>query len=160
MQAWSLREPIVKAVPKEDLLILDLNGAKCRKDSAFWGYSAIAGNLHNFGGRINLHGDLPLLASNQYATAAKRSPNIVGSASLWSPSSRIRFIMTLHLKCLCTVTALMWKNGWQTMHVAVTELSLKMPRPHGLSICSGRHTHGARTERNSAPSLPHAPRLM
>ena len=79
MQAWSLREPIVKAVPKEDLLILDLNGAKCRKDSAFWGYSAIAGNLHNFGGRINLHGDLPLLASNQYATAAKRSPNIVGS---------------------------------------------------------------------------------
>lgn len=160
MQAWSLREPIVKAVPKEDLLILDLNGAKCRKDSAFWGYSAIAGNLHNFGGRINLHGDLPLLASNQYATAAKRSPNIVGSASLWSPSSRIRFIMTLHLKCLCTVTALMWKNGWQTMHVAVTELSLKMPRPHGLSICSGRHTHGARTVRNSAPSLPHAPRLM
>ena len=79
MQAWNLREPIVKAVPKEDLLILDLNGAKCRKDSAFWGYSAIAGNLHNFGGRINLHGDLPLLASNQYATAAKRSPNIVGS---------------------------------------------------------------------------------
>ena len=160
MQAWSLREPIVKAVPKEDLLILDLNGAKCRKDSAFWGYSAIAGNLHNFGGRINLHGDLPLLASTNTPPPqnARRTSSV--RASLWSPSSRIRFIMTLHLKCLCTVTALMWKNGWQTMHVAVTELSLKMPRPHGLSICSGRHTHGARTERNSAPSLPHAPRLM
>ena len=63
----------MKAVPKEDLLILDLNGAKCRKDSAFWGYSAIAGNLHNFGGRINLHGDLPLLASNQYAHRRKNA---------------------------------------------------------------------------------------
>lgn len=28
MQAWSLREPIVKAVPKEHLLILDLNGGR------------------------------------------------------------------------------------------------------------------------------------
>ena len=28
MQAWSLREPIVKAVPKEHLLILDLNGGE------------------------------------------------------------------------------------------------------------------------------------
>ena len=34
------------------------------KDSAFWGYSAIAGNLHNFGGRINLHGDLSCSASD------------------------------------------------------------------------------------------------
>lgn len=160
MQAWSLREPIVKAVPKEDLLILDLNGAKCRKDSAFWGYSAIAGNLHNFGGRINLHGDLPLLASNQYATAAKRSPNIVGSGLFMESIEQnpvyydLAFEMPLHRDSIDV------ENGWQTMHVAVTELSLKMPRPHGLSICSGRHTHGARTERNSAPSLPHAPRLM
>lgn len=79
MQAWSLREPIVKAVPQEDMLILDLNGKKCSQENAFWGYPAIAGNLHNFGGRINMHGDLPLLASNQYATAVKKSPNICGS---------------------------------------------------------------------------------
>lgn len=79
MQAWSLREPIVKAVSKEDLLILDLNGNKCKQENAFWGYPAIAGNLHNFGGRINMHGDLPLLASNQYATAVEHSPNICGS---------------------------------------------------------------------------------
>jgi alpha-N-acetylglucosaminidase len=79
MQAWDLREPIVKAVPRKDLLILDLDGRKSQKDSAFWGYPAIVGNLHNFGGRINLHGDLPLLASNQYARAVRRSPNICGS---------------------------------------------------------------------------------
>ena len=65
MQAWSLREPIVKAVPKENLLILDLNGAKSQQENACWGYPLVAGNLHNFGGRINLHGDLRLLASNK-----------------------------------------------------------------------------------------------
>ena len=79
MQAWSLREPIVKAVPKENLLILDLNGARSQQDNACWGYPIVAGNLHNFGGRINLHGDLRLLASNQYANAVKKNPNVCGS---------------------------------------------------------------------------------
>lgn len=79
MQAWSLREPIVKAVPKDDLLILDLNGGKSMHANTCWGYPVVAGNLHNFGGRINLHGDLRLLASNQYASAKQKSPNICGS---------------------------------------------------------------------------------
>lgn len=79
MQAWSLREPIVKAVPMADLLILDLNGGKSTQPNACWGYPVVAGNLHNFGGRINLHGDLQLLASNQYEEARKKSPNVCGS---------------------------------------------------------------------------------
>ena len=79
MQAWSLREAIVKAVPQQDMLILDLNGVKSQNEDAFWGYPAVAGNLHNFGGRINLHGDLRLLASNQYVNAQKKSPNVCGS---------------------------------------------------------------------------------
>lgn len=79
MQAWSLRESIVKAVPKEHLLILDLNGGKSAQPNSCWGYSIVAGNLHNFGGRINLHGDLRLLASNQYVKAKEKSPNVCGS---------------------------------------------------------------------------------
>lgn len=79
MQAWSLREHILKAVPKEDMLVLDLKGSKCRQEDAFWGYPVVAGNLHNFGGRINLHGDLRLLASNQFAAARTLSPNVCGS---------------------------------------------------------------------------------
>ena len=78
MQAWSLREPIVKAVPQERLVILDLNGSK-HKANGFWGYPFVTGNLHNFGGRINLHGDLRLLASNQYETAKRKYPNACGS---------------------------------------------------------------------------------
>lgn len=79
MQAWSLREPIVKAFPKDRLLILDLNGSKFQSADNFWGYPFVAGNLHNFGGRINMHGDLPLVASNQYLKAKEIAPNIVGS---------------------------------------------------------------------------------
>lgn len=80
MQSWSLREPIVKAVPQSDLLILDLNGGKCNgAGEPCWGYPVVAGNLHNFGGRINLHGDLAALASNQYATAHDKWNNVCGS---------------------------------------------------------------------------------
>lgn len=79
MQAWSIREPIVKAIPKSDLIVLDLRGERSLKPEPFWGYTTVAGNLHNFGGRINLHGDLELIASNQYATAHAQSPNVSGS---------------------------------------------------------------------------------
>lgn len=79
MQAWSLREPIVKAVLTQDLIILDLNGGRSAQKNTCWGYPVVAGNLHNFGGRINLHGDLRLLASNQFARAQKNSPNVCGS---------------------------------------------------------------------------------
>lgn len=66
MQSWSIRKTIVKAVDKKRLLILDLAGKNHRKTHHFWGYDYITGNLHNFGGRINLHGDIELLAKNQY----------------------------------------------------------------------------------------------
>lgn len=79
MQAWSLREPIVKQFPKDRLVILDLGGGNYKGTQNFWGYPFVAGNLHNFGGRINMHGDIALLASNQYMEAKKTAPNIVGS---------------------------------------------------------------------------------
>ena len=79
MQAWSIREPITTQFPKDRLVVLDLNGSTYPGKNNFWGYPFIAGNLHNFGGRINMHGDLPLLASNQYITALEKAPNVVGS---------------------------------------------------------------------------------
>ena len=79
MQAWSIRKDIATAVPKDKLLILDLNGAKFKSKENFWGYNFIAGNLHNFGGRINMHGDLKLLASNQFKKVQKKAPNVIGT---------------------------------------------------------------------------------
>lgn len=79
MQAWSLREEIVKAVPRQKLLILDLNGAKTAQNKGYWGYPVVMGNLHNFGGRINMHGDLALLSSNQYKKAKEQYSNVCGS---------------------------------------------------------------------------------
>lgn len=79
IQAWSLRKPVIEVVPKDEILVLDLNGERSSKEGCFWGYPTIAGNLHNFGGRINLHGDLALLAKNQYVAAKRKSENIVGS---------------------------------------------------------------------------------
>lgn len=68
MQSWSLREQIVKAVPKERLLILDLDGSKHSQTEEFWGYEFVLGNLHNFGDRNTLHGSIKALADNSYAS--------------------------------------------------------------------------------------------
>lgn len=78
MQAWSFREDIAKAVPKHELLVLSLNGGLGGAHH-FCGHDFVVGNLHNFGGRINLHGDLPLVASNQFMKAKAATPTVVGS---------------------------------------------------------------------------------
>jgi len=80
MQAWSIRKDIATSVPKDKLLILDLGGGTYKAKENFWGYDFVIGNLHNFGGRIKLHGDLNLLASNQYITAKENGvSNAVGT---------------------------------------------------------------------------------
>lgn len=79
MQAWSIRKEIATAVPKEKLLILDLNGSTAPKKDNFWGYNFVVGNLHNFGGRINMHGDLRLLASNKHLKLSRKATNAIGT---------------------------------------------------------------------------------
>lgn len=79
MQGWSIRKPIVTEFPKDKLIVLDLNGESFAKKNNFWGYPFVTGNLHNFGGRLNLHGDIPLIASNQFLQNKAKAPNVVGS---------------------------------------------------------------------------------
>lgn len=78
MQSWSIRKEIATAVPAEDLLVLDLNGERWKGTDKFWGRPFVSGLLHNFGGRINLHGDLRGLARNPFAERAKAAPNQAG----------------------------------------------------------------------------------
>lgn len=70
MQAWSIRKEITDAVPKGQLLVLDLSG----KRGDFWGHDFIKGQLHNFGGRINLHGDVRAITANPFSTAVSLNP--------------------------------------------------------------------------------------
>ncbi len=77
MQSWSLREQIVKSVPKERLLILDIDGSKHSQTEEFWGYDFVLGNLHNFGDRNTLHGSIKALADNPYS--AVECDNCVGT---------------------------------------------------------------------------------
>lgn len=77
MQSWSLREQIVKSVPKERLLILDIDGSKHAQTEEFWGYDFVLGNLHNFGDRNTLHGSIKALADNPYS--ALECDNCVGT---------------------------------------------------------------------------------
>lgn len=71
MQSWSIRKEIVDAVPKHKLLVIDLAGNKWNTTNGFWGHDFCVGQLHNFGGRINLHGDLSYIVSNPFARAKK-----------------------------------------------------------------------------------------
>jgi alpha-N-acetylglucosaminidase len=72
MQGWTIREDIVKGIPADRLLALDLTGQKWRQTQAFWGRPWVCGVLHNYGGRQELGGNLPLLAAN--------APSLLGKA--------------------------------------------------------------------------------
>ncbi len=74
MQAWSIRKDIACAVPHGQLLVLDLAGNR----NDFWGHNFIKGQLHNFGGRINLHGDLHSVAANPFAATVAKVPQCLG----------------------------------------------------------------------------------
>lgn len=79
MQSWSLRKPIVKAVPKDRLLILNINGQDAGRKKQFWGYSYVLGNLMNYGGKNSLHGDIAALAKNPYLLQKERNPALCGT---------------------------------------------------------------------------------
>lgn len=79
MQGWTIYKGIITAVPQKNLLILDLEGEEYKKHENFWGYPFVAGNLHNFGGRIALHGDMALLAENVFYRIKEETGNIYGT---------------------------------------------------------------------------------
>lgn len=79
MQAWTLRKPIVKAVPKNRLLILDLNSERMKSTRNLWGYPAVAGMLHDFGGKNPMQGKLREHCKNPYYQRRRRGANTVGA---------------------------------------------------------------------------------
>lgn len=72
MQTWSMRKHIVKAVPKNRLLLLDINSEKTKQCRNVWGYPVVAGMLHNFGGKNSMQGKLRSHCENVYLKLKKR----------------------------------------------------------------------------------------
>ncbi|WP_026309809.1 alpha-N-acetylglucosaminidase [Niabella aurantiaca] len=58
MQTWSMRKPIVEAIPAGRIIMLDLNSQKWKGSQAFWGRPWLAGIIHNFGGNTAMGGNL------------------------------------------------------------------------------------------------------
>jgi alpha-N-acetylglucosaminidase len=71
MQGWTIREGIVKGIPADRLLVLDLTGEKWRETQTFWGRPWVVGVLHNFGGRTSTGANLPAIAANAPALLSK-----------------------------------------------------------------------------------------
>ncbi len=123
MQAWSIRKDIATVVPKGKLLVLDLNGEKWKSSEHYWDYDFVAGNLHNFGGRINMHGDLELLASNQYQKAKEKAPNATGTGLFMESIIQnpvyydLAFEMALHTDSVDLTT---WLGDYATRRYGTT----------------------------------------
>lgn len=157
MQAWSIRKDIATAVPQDKLLILDLNGSKYKQNEGFWGYPFVAGNLHNFGGRINQHGDLRLLATNQYRRVQEQHPNVCGSGLFMEGIEQnpvyydLAFEMPLHRD---SIEIEKWLAHYAERRYGSPS---EMPTPHGLA-CWKDLTAREPTGQNAAPSWPRARR--
>lgn len=79
MQTWSMRKHIVLAVPKDRLLLLDLNSQRTFQHRNVWGYPVVAGMLHDFGGKNAMQGKLKKHSRNIYRIMKKCRANVVGS---------------------------------------------------------------------------------
>lgn len=79
MQTWSMRKHIVKAVPKNRLLLLDINSEKTGNCRNLWGYQVVAGMLHNFGGKNAMQGKLKKHCNNKYLQLKAGGANVVGT---------------------------------------------------------------------------------
>ncbi len=79
VQSKGLDRNLISAVPKERLLVIDLEGNAYKETDNFYGYDFILGSVHNRCDRTVLHGDIKSLAENPYLKVKKVAPNVVGT---------------------------------------------------------------------------------
>lgn len=106
MQAWTMREHIVRAVPKERLLILDLNSEKTPQNNNCWGYSVVSGMLHDFGGKNSMQGKLQKHSKNAYMKLRQNGADVVGSGMFMEGIEQNPVVYDLQFEMLTTATAI------------------------------------------------------
>lgn len=115
MQTWSMRKHIVKAVPKERLLLLDINSEKTLSNKNLWGYPVVAGMLHNFGGKNAMQGKLKFHCSNRYLKLKSNGANVVGTGMFMEGIEQNPVIYDLQLELLTSskqIDCLQWLDDY------------------------------------------------
>lgn len=91
MQSWSIRMPIVRSIPKDNIIILDIGGTRCYNPASWWtkdingdcrgfdGYPFCTGDIWNFGGRNRSGGDLRDIECNKFSRLRAEFPNCIGA---------------------------------------------------------------------------------
>lgn len=110
MQAWTMREHIVKAVPKNRILILDLNSEKTPANKNMWGYPVVSGMLHNFGGKNAMQGKLKKHCKNRYLELKENGANVVGSGMFMEGIEQNPVIYDLQFELLTSSKKIDWSN--------------------------------------------------
>ncbi len=80
IQTWSLRQGLLRAVPKDRTLMLALTGTNWKKHESYWGRPWVVGMMHNFGGRNYMGGNLAHFLS--HALHLKRLPEALNVQGL------------------------------------------------------------------------------
>lgn len=106
MQAWTMRKHIVKAVPKNRLLILDLNSEKTPQNDNCWGYPVVSGMLHDFGGKNSMQGKLKQHSENAYFKLKNGGANVVGSGMFMEGIEQNPVVYDLQFELLTTAQAI------------------------------------------------------
>lgn len=115
MQAWTMREHIVKAVPKNRLLILDLNSEKTPQNQNCWGYPVISGMLHDFGGKNAMQGKLEKHSENAYLKLKNDGANVVGTGMFMEGIEQNPVVYDLQFELLTASTKIdldPWINNY------------------------------------------------
>ncbi len=111
MQTWSMRKHIVKAVPKNRLLLLDINSEKTKQCRNVWGYPVIAGMLHNFGGKNSMQGKLKHHCENVYLKLKNGGANTVGTGLFMEGIEQNPVIYDLQFSLLTASENIDW-SAW------------------------------------------------
>lgn len=58
IQTWSLRQGLLRKIPKDRALMLSITGTNWKKHESYWGRPWVVGMMHNYGGRAFMGGNL------------------------------------------------------------------------------------------------------
>lgn len=58
IQTWSLRQGLLRRIPKDRTLMLSITGTNWKKHESYWGRPWVVGKMHNYGGRAFMGGNL------------------------------------------------------------------------------------------------------